>query len=268
MAPQLYDLPCSWRTLQLSTSYRITGNMATFVNEVMLGRSQMRAAKGAGRPVQYLRGNPWRIADWVGNAIIHLIKEKGVRPDDIFVLAGSIKPKSLTSNTPLRTLENRLVLNNVVVHTPNNDESNVDDNVAAGKVTFSSFHQCKGLERRFVFVMGFDASYFEYMAKELDPKVCPCALYVAATRATEMLFLLGENNDTISSSSKPLPFLLYKRMQELARGPNPAVEFTDWEYSSFRCEWSDDLHSRLALRRLVFIRIFAHHIFCLCTVQQ
>jgi hypothetical protein len=87
----------------------------------------------------------------------------------------------------------------------------------------STFHSAKGCEKKVVICFGFDANYFVYFDKENpDPTKCPCTLYVAATRACEVLCVLGEG-----AEGEQLPFIDRPRLEALAReGPDgspPAV---------------------------------------------
>ena len=201
--------------LSLSTSYRISGNMAQFVKDVMLGRNNIKAHKAAGSPVRYLVGNQYKSAQYIGAEILRLIRSKQINPEDIFILAPSIKARGLS---PLRKLENILVENEIPVYLPSDDSAALDDDTANGKVLFSSFHQCKGLERTMVVVFSFDASYFKYYARDADSTFCPCVMYVAATRATRDLYLIAE-----AKIGDLLPFLRRQRLSELASSPNPSV---------------------------------------------
>ena len=60
-----------------------------------------------------------------------------------------------------------------------------------GSVVFSSFHASKGRERKYVYVLGFEANYFRYFARDSKPHICPNTLYVAATRAKECICIAG-----------------------------------------------------------------------------
>ena len=60
-----------------------------------------------------------------------------------------------------------------------------------GSVVFSSFHASKGSERKYVYVLGFEANYFRYFARDSKPHICPNTLYVAATRAKECICIAG-----------------------------------------------------------------------------
>ena len=205
----------SWKALALSTSYRLTANMAKFVNYVMVGRKNIHAYKSEGNPVQYLVGNQFKSAEYIGAEILRFIRSGLLRPDDVFILAPSIKSRG---KSPLRVLENMLVENAIPVHVPSDDNSALDDDTTNGKVLFSSFHQCKGLERAMVVVFSFEASYFKYYARDVDSSFCPCVLYVATTRATSDLYLVAE-----AKEGEHLPFLRRELLNELAASSNPCV---------------------------------------------
>jgi hypothetical protein len=210
LSPSIWErpfLPCT-----LTTSYRLTPHMASFVNEVMLGYPRIVAGppdrpKPGGPPV--LSGSPgsprvsykvcdmFRIHKELCKMLVTWIQEKRVKPDDIFVLAGSIKG----AKAPIRLLENALASNRIPCYYPVSDEKTIDEEIIEGKVVFSTFHQAKGRERKIVIVYGFDESYFTFYGEGCDPEVCPETLYVAATRAKERLLLLQGNNKA------PLPFL-------------------------------------------------------------
>jgi hypothetical protein len=186
----------SFVPVSLSTSYRVTNPIAAYVNEVMLGHERIKAAK-AGPPVQHYRCNLFAANKIVGPVLLSLLREGSVAPEDIFILAPSIS----NSRQPVRLLENVLVENGIGCYFPSSDEQKLGEEVMAGKVVFSTFHQAKGRERKVVVVYGFDKSYFSFYAKDANPDECPETLYVAVTRAKSLLILL-ENEQC-----GPLPFL-------------------------------------------------------------
>ena len=195
LAPSLWGrsfLPCT-----LTTSYRLTKPMASFVNEVMLGYPRIVASRTEGPRVSYRVCDPFLIHKEICELLLARLLDKSVKPDDIFVLAGSIKG----SKTPVRLLENALAAHGIPCYYPHSDDKKIDEEIIEGKVVFSTFHQAKGRERKIVIVYGFDETYFTYYGKGYDPLVCPETLYVAATRAKERLILLQSNREA------PLPFL-------------------------------------------------------------
>ena len=194
-----------WRTLPflqspifkkctLKMSYRITNQMAKFVNRDMLGEDRLLAGRD-GIPVVYIRRPRFQIEKIVTYQITRLLSE-GESPSDIFVLGGSVKGV----NSNIRHMENTLTENNIPCHVPLLEADVVDERVIDGKVVFSTFHTVKGRQRKYVFIVGFDQGYF-YCARNIPKHICPNTLYVACTRATHGLYLL--END----SSRPLEFL-------------------------------------------------------------
>ena len=184
----------------LKMSYRITQPMADFVNEAMLGEHRLLACK-EGEPVIYIRDSMYRLQNSVVFYIRALIA-KGVNPSQIFVLGASVKGP----NSQIRKIENALSEAGIPCHVPMFENDKIDEKVMEGKVVFSTFHCVKGRQREYVFVVGFDQSYFSFFAQTLDQQICPNTLYVACTRATKQLFLL-ESGD--NAHDMPLTFLKF-----------------------------------------------------------
>jgi hypothetical protein len=182
----------------LNTSYRITYTMAAFVNEVLLGQVRLEACK-TGEPVVYIR-NSRRNLEIVVLSQIHALLNSGESPGDIFVLGASVKGV----NSHIRKMENALVERGIPCYVPMFDTERIDEKITENKVVFSTFHSVKGRERKYVFVMGFDQSYFDIYAQNLPTDVCPNTLYVACTRAMKKLYLLEIDE---YSTNRPLEFL-------------------------------------------------------------
>jgi hypothetical protein len=182
---------------ELKTSYRLTAQIAWFINRCMLGVDRIQAAK-EGPKVEYVSCDIYKQSyKYVLRAIIQELRRGIISPGDIFVLAPSI-----TGNmSPIKKIENELVLEGYKCFVPNTDDEKIDDSYTRNKIVFSSFHQSKGRERPFVIVMGFDASYFKYYCRDGSDEVCPSALYVAASRASYRLMLIK------NSKAPPLKFL-------------------------------------------------------------
>lgn len=187
----------------LKTSYRITRPMASFVNYAMLGCTGEENVRllscRDGAPVVYIRHSRHNMKHIVVNQIMRLL-DGGDLPSDIFILGPSVKG----GNSMIRKIENMLVQRGVPCHVPMLENEKIDDRVIDGKLVFSTFHTVKGRQRKYVFVVGFDQSYFNYYAKNAPEDVCPNTLYVGCTRATHMMMLL-ECNDGVTD--RPLPFL-------------------------------------------------------------
>jgi hypothetical protein len=183
-------------TLPLKESYRVTKNIAKFVNNVMLGYERINSNKESNHKVIYCKLNIFSIHCKMVQLIQDFLR-KGFKPDDIFVLAPTIK----ASDNPVKRLENELVKEGIAVYYSRNDDDGLDEEIIKNKIVFTTFHQSKGRERKIVIIYGFDNSYFKYFKRTSDPNICPSELYVATTRAKEILILL--DNET----EQPLPFL-------------------------------------------------------------
>lgn len=187
-----------WKMHKLSHSFRITNEMAKFLNECFLGENRLKALKTNKKPkyiicdtfgdymndsFQFKRkaNNEDKIFDEVMKLLYG-----GYIYEDIFILAPSLKSKQ----SPARILANKLSENGIPIFVPVSDEQKLDEDLLNGKIVFSTFHQVKGLERKVVFVFNMDKSYFEYYNKDVNPAICPNEIYVACTRAQEHLFLI------------------------------------------------------------------------------
>jgi len=183
----------------LKVSYRITKPMSDFVNRVMIGKTRMISIKD-GQKVMYIRNSRSKIEKIVIFHITKLLSE-GVLPSEIFVLGGSVS----SSNSNIRKMENALTEALIPTFVPLIETADkLDERVIQGKVVFSTFHSVKGMERKYVFIVGFDNSYFTFCARNLDTNICPNTMYVGCTRATHGLYLL--ENDQYATD-KPLDFL-------------------------------------------------------------
>lgn len=207
LSSKLWNKSVNFVNKTLNTSYRLTNQMSSFINNVMLGEERIKTEKN-GFPVTYLYGNIFNLAkDTVFKYIYDCINTNTLQPDDIFILAPSIKKKDINKDSmnPIKLLENRLVSKNIPIYYPTSDDSLLDDNIIKGKIVFSTYHQSKGRERKLVIIFGFDSSYFQYYDKNSNPNVCSSALYVAATRAKSQLIVLhGENNEALPFFKKTL----------------------------------------------------------------
>ena len=193
--PQLINKEFVRCTLKMS--YRITKQMASFVNHVMLGEERMFSCKD-GEQVFYYRQSRRNTEKFVIAQIKKLLG-MGAKPSDFFVLCASVKGQ----NSYIRKMENALVENDIPCHVPMLETENVDEKVIEGKVVFSTFHSVKGRQRKYVFIVGFDNSYY-FKAKNASKEICPNTLYVGSTRATDSLYLLEKND---FDTDRPLEFL-------------------------------------------------------------
>ena len=234
--------PHEFAQCTLRMSYRVTRPMAQFVNEVMLGDTRLLACRD-GVPVTYLRHSRHNMERIVTYQIRQILLQPGNSPSDIFVLGASVKG----ANSLLRRLENALVEADIPCHVPRLEDGagsdRMDERVIRGKIVFSTFHTVKGRQRKYVFVTGFDQSYFTLYDRSSTQvqaqagagdgtgdgtgdvnttggtRECPNTLYVASTRATHQLIVLETNQHT---TDRPLEFLR-KTHHEMIQ--TPYIEF-------------------------------------------
>jgi hypothetical protein len=179
-----------WLKYELNTSYRMTNQMATFMNKCVLQENRICASK-QGALVKYIICNTFddSVASFSYREIIkYLIKYSN---EDIFVLAPSVK----SIQSPIRILANKLTTVGIPIYVPNNDNEKIDEDVIKGKIVFSTFHQVKGLERKVVVVFGITDKYFTFYDRNSNPKKCSNAIYVALSRAQECMTILHHYQD-------------------------------------------------------------------------
>jgi hypothetical protein len=183
-----WDNATPWLELKLTVSYRVTNQVADFINKQLVGYDRVRAAKN-GSKVQYIIMDPFKHMLDIANMVESYIL-KGYKPDDIFILSASVKS---TNGTPLNILENNLVgYKKIPVCVQRSDDEKMDEMEMRGKVAFRTFHAVKGLERKICIVFGCDLSYFEYYAKDEPREICPATIYVACTRSIEHLLVVHD----------------------------------------------------------------------------
>lgn len=224
----------------MKMSYRITNPMCSFVNNVMLGMDRMEACK-EGPPVTYIRNSRQNLEKIVAGEILKLFGE-GYKPSDIFVLGPSVKGV----NSNIRQLENILVERGIPCHVPMLENDKIDERVIDKKVVFSTFHCVKGRERKIVFILGFDNSYFRCYARNLSKEECPNTLYVAATRSTERLYVLESDS---FRGDRPLDFL---QMSHVQMKQQPYVQFRGQHQTLFvENEYEQNKNSQLITRHFL-----------------
>jgi len=195
-----------WAYVNLSTSYRITQQMAETINLLFLKSNRLGATKNIPNSMNYVICNTFMMSK---TGIINIIIKKLLETynfDDIFILCPSLK----SLQTPPRLLSNYLSSCGYPIFLPNSDNDAVSDNLIKNKIAFSTFHQVKGLERKIVFVYNFDSTFNKFYDKSslnqdtnYIEQVCPNVLYVAMTRATEKLYLIHHSsNDFLSFIDK------------------------------------------------------------------
>jgi superfamily I DNA/RNA helicase len=87
--------PDEWSYAELKTTYRLTNQMASFVNNALLGEQKLKACRDGPR-VKYFISTFNQIPDEVFGFINRIVKtEKSGKYDDFFILSASIKKSEL-----------------------------------------------------------------------------------------------------------------------------------------------------------------------------
>ena len=180
-----YTNSFQWKSLKLSKSYRLSDNIANFINMCVLGEERIICGiNKSNNKVRYLICDT--MLDSCENIILKEIKNYlsiGYKFSDIFILAPSI------NNIHLKIIEKLLTNENIFIHVPTCDDIKLDENILRHKIVISSYHQTKGLERKIVILYGFDDSYFDIQNKA-NKFMCPNDIYVALTRPSERLSII------------------------------------------------------------------------------
>lgn len=198
LANKIFESSREWQVLTLTMSYRMTRQIATFVTT--LTEKEIRTCK-EGPLVTYLclpdYGNNSKLINHLCEFIVNIIESGEYIDDDIFVLTPTLKKSGGGNLKVCHWLENKLKLQQlsngryIRCYSPDKEE-NYNKRAAAGKIVFSTLQGSKGRERKCVILLNFDASYFDYFAKDklMPTSVCPNIHYVATTRASHHLFVV------------------------------------------------------------------------------
>ena len=196
----------TWVKCKLTESFRITYEMSNFINSCMFNCDRIKSVKKSNNKPRYIICDTFD--DYKNKPFDEVLfyLQKGYTPEDIFILAPSIKTNG-KNKSPVRVLENKIKNElNILIYIPSSDEEKIDDEIIKNKLVFSTYHQTKGLERKVIIIFGFDSSYFNYFNKNANSKNCSNELYVASTRGSEYLTLLHHHTNNF------LPFLNTKKL--------------------------------------------------------
>lgn len=201
LADKLYDT--IFITYTLSESFRLPINVTNFVNKCMLNTDRIISNKDIDSNVRYIITDPFK------TGLLYVEIQRyitcGYTYDDIFILVPSIKTikqKQYKSRlNPLTKFVNKLSDEGIPIYISKSDSTHNRLRDMKGKVSFLTFHQCKGLERNVIIVYNFDNSYFEFFNTTCMKSICPNELYVAVTRTKAHLTLIHNHNHDY------LPFL-------------------------------------------------------------
>lgn len=201
-----------WLTKKLSTSYRLTPAIATFVNNHILGtQRKLKDAHddmtnfkivGGNLSAPNLKPKYYAIefgfmAKELGKIIKTAITTYGYK--NVAILAPTIKTiKQQNSKNPLAVAV-REYLGGIPLYIPKDNEV-LDEATTKGKLTICTWISMKGCERDCIILINFDETYFQYFDREwTNTNNVPNVMYVAATRAKKELIILADPTKTLRS---------------------------------------------------------------------
>jgi hypothetical protein len=193
----------SWVNKALTTSYRLTEHMGKFVTNTMRGPF-MHCPKSTPDLVKLYTNTT--LCD-AAAYVVRSIQKSTVPREDMVILFNSVRPSFAGKNKkPFSIVAGCMSHAGIDVFIPHPDSKEPpSERVLKNKVCFMSFNSTKGLEFSTVFVFNFDASFF--FGNEKDPGVCPNLMYVACTRATDVLsvFQIRGNDPLLCVDTKVNP---------------------------------------------------------------
>jgi len=210
-----------WKRVVLKTTYRLNDEHCEFMNRNILNETCFASAGRPGPKPILIKCNLhtwWHRSLKIRDKHVHVRNRRGLRfaANEVLVLAPSIRGAG--SKTPIRKLANWFSENKLAVsyQTGSSDE---DPSTVEGKVTFCSFHQAKGMEKRLVIVLGADEGWYEgIFGKDISDRTeVPCCWVVALTRAKDQLIMVQ------NEEKEPLPF---------GNWDSPTTTYDLWDFSS------------------------------------
>jgi superfamily I DNA and RNA helicase len=158
----------------------------------------------------YVAENLYTEVGWVVEEIRALVKDEGLRPDDIMVIALNDRNARAYFNEIAKGLEeHHIFTNNVLADVYNAPQFQVDS-----EVTLSTVYRAKGNEASVVFSLGIDALYGDRKLKRARNKI-----FTAFTRAKGWL--------RISGVGPGAQFYMDEVAQALARSPRLEFAYPD-----------------------------------------
>lgn len=180
--------PHPWTHLPLSKSFRLSHQNTAFINKVFLKGEEYIVGSHNGPKPLYIHGDIFKPRD-IADQLVPLIHRYGA--EQTAIIAPFVRQNwALSRLTNLLSGQHRLP-----VAVSISDEINLDDDVLAGKICVSTYHQFKGNERDLVIVYGADAGYFTSIASDLPDDTCPNATFVALTRAYTQLVVMNHTKN-------------------------------------------------------------------------
>ena len=175
--------------LSLHMSYRLTNQMSQWLNNDVMHNDRIKTCKN-GKPVNIIiNSNNYISADIAGKYFAKKITEmynSNVDVNDIMIISPVLGTKTVS-----KCIQQIKSNTSFDVFVPSSDDYQIDRSCCKDKIVFSSIHQSKGIERKYVFLFMFDTGYcytFKEYLYELNN-----LFYVGLTRASNELTVFIRN---------------------------------------------------------------------------
>jgi len=192
---------------RLSTTYRVPSGIATFVNEVFVKAPHhidMIPFREGEKPIYKSAFSMDAGVRYAVRYVHDAIASGRYQPKDIFILAASAKMKTMSGGGSMAAqIGNQLSYKGHLVYL-DVEGGSADSECTDNKIVVSSIHKSKGRERRLVVFIGLDSGYLKFYKKDytsyassITPSgkvIAPNEIYVACTRASEMLVMIATNS--------------------------------------------------------------------------
>ncbi|KZV99986.1 P-loop containing nucleoside triphosphate hydrolase protein [Exidia glandulosa HHB12029] len=229
LTPDIFSAmsPYSWERLQLAQSFRLSHQTASFVNNAFLGGDEYIKGSHDGRKPLYVHADLSNIRALI-DVFLPLIHEYG--PENTAIIAPFVRNHPFLPHL-CNALSN---LHSIPIAVSTSDDISLDADVLNGKLAVTTYHQFKGSERRCVIVYGADASYFNFMGRDLPDDQCPNATFVALTRARDQLVVVQ------NSTHPAMPFVNWDAVHQYA-------DYVNLDYDEPRAQYEPGRPLRLGL---------------------
>jgi hypothetical protein len=224
LEPEKYFPGFEFMNLTLSKSFRLTHKMTDFIN-----RNFNKDKKFVDIvPKDFDDCKSVKIYDYtkkteISDVIKMSVEKYGI--ENVAVLLPSIN-KQLA-----KILVNQLSFDNLYLHVSENSDE-VNREFLINKLSFSTFHRNKGMEKKCVIVTNFDEDYYNYYNRA--GSFNNNALFVAITRASEELILFK------NKYANPLPDLCMITMKEQLNSETVVSGCENWVVKKDRINFSND----------------------------
>ena len=177
-----------WEEKKLNVTWRLTPEMCSLLNSAFIKkRDYLISGKPPSniKPEYYMCDlyKPYEIV----NLIVDLIEEKHYKQDDIFILASSTTSDDCVAKK-IETYMHTKYNTKYSFYVSNDDDRPINDESSKGKITISTFHKTKGLERKVIIFLNLDMTQTLYY-KHNNNEYLSNKFYVGLTRAKERLYI-------------------------------------------------------------------------------